>query len=252
MENQFDYHLLMPKNELNDTLLIDGSNQTTGTSVDDLTKAAPVYVNQMQFPNNPVIADDDSDYETDFAIFAATNRMRPQHLHCAQVDISFVDPTSTYLVRPGFIGLECKGICFELPRNLLASFSRRYEYQAVVGVPFGIPEIYIDHLEATTICDLFNYAINGVVPEMVYRDLLVAAEMFQIDDLKELCDQRLCWQLNLGNAYDMLRVSYELDATKLKQSAMNFIVRNQNYLQWSLVELMRKPIYWTKDLRNML
>lgn len=251
MAKKCEYHLLMPTNLLNDSLLISEADCATA-ACDGGDHHEPVYVNKYQFPSVNVPSDDEDDYNTNLAIFASAHRYGPQHLQCAQVDITYVDPTSTYLVRPGYIGLECKGICFELPRSLLAAFSKRYAFQATVGIPFGIPEIYIDHLEASTICALFNYAINRVVPETTYRELLVAAEMFQVDDLKDMCDQSMCWQLNLGNAYDLLRLSYELDAVRLKQSAIAFIVRNRNYLQWSLDELMRKPVYWTKDLREKL
>lgn len=173
--------------------------------------------------------------------------LRPQ-LYCDGVQIG-----SGQSICGGNIGIQCNGgTIFELPRNLLASFSPRYKELAECGEQQRVPEICLEHLCAGTVCDLLDYAINGAPPLVIDRDLLIAAEMFQVAPLKRLCELKLCATLTEWNCFDLLRLSYELDATKLRQNVLRFIVLNRAELAKQIVVALEKPAYWTNDLRRYL
>lgn len=157
-----------------------------------------------------------------------------------------------FAIRFGFIGIECNGVCFELPRKRLAAISPRYRQQALTGEKRTIPEICLNHLDPGTICDLLNFALNGAPPLLFDRDLLIAAEMFQVADLKEHCERELCTNVVGRNVMELLQLSYELDASILKRHLLRFIVSNRQDLPEQIEVVLRNQCYWTKDLATLL
>jgi hypothetical protein len=73
---------------------------------------------------------------------------------------------------------------------------------------------------------LFIY--TGNVPNLatVAAELLEAAEKYQIDQLKDLCEQQLTETTNVGNAVAHLFLGDRYQAQVLRKKAMEFVVQN--------------------------
>ncbi len=73
---------------------------------------------------------------------------------------------------------------------------------------------------------LFMY--SGSVPNLVEAaaDLLAAAEKYQLDQLKELCQQQLINTTDVGNAVGHLFLGDRYQAPGLRKRAMGFVVPN--------------------------
>jgi len=73
-------------------------------------------------------------------------------------------------------------------------------------------------------------------------NLLVAADKYNVQDLKELCEMYLNVDITLENAIPMLIIADRHSSNKLKENVKNFIVANST-------ELMQIP-NWKKDLES--
>ena len=65
------------------------------------------------------------------------------------------------------------------------------------------------------------------VPDEMSMELLRAADKYQLDKLKELCEANLCSILHVTNALELLVFGYLHNATRLKNAALKLVARNQ-------------------------
>ena len=59
-------------------------------------------------------------------------------------------------------------------------------------------------------------------------ELLAAAEQYQLELLKSICEERLCATLEIGNSVRHLVLGDMYQAAALKRMAMQFVVRNMS------------------------
>lgn len=57
-------------------------------------------------------------------------------------------------------------------------------------------------------------------------ELLKAADMYQLDDLKNKCEQRLCRILENDNVFGLLVLAENYDLTNLKSEVLAFVTHN--------------------------
>jgi hypothetical protein len=57
-------------------------------------------------------------------------------------------------------------------------------------------------------------------------ELLAAAEKYQLDDLKDLCEEQLMASTEPGNALALLLLANRFRASALRQKAMEFVLPN--------------------------
>lgn len=68
----------------------------------------------------------------------------------------------------------------------------------------------------------FVYSGNVESIDDCAEKLLAAADEYQIDELKLLCEEVLAEKLCLANVYDILRIADENNAEQLKKKAIEF------------------------------
>ena len=60
----------------------------------------------------------------------------------------------------------------------------------------------------------------------MFIELLRAADKYQLDKLKELCEANLCSILHVTNGLELLVFGYLHNATRLKNAAIKLVARN--------------------------
>ena len=99
-------------------------------------------------------------------------------------------------------------------------------------------------LKAVTVEHMLQYMYSGNVSEDIsdMEDLLVAADRYQMDKLKSICEKKLIDQLDVNNVIKNIVFADKLNANKLKKSAMTYLGRKK-------VEVMKIPD-WSKPLKD--
>ncbi len=64
-------------------------------------------------------------------------------------------------------------------------------------------------------------------------ELLAAAEKYQLDDLKELCEEQLMVSTDTGNALAHLLLANRFRASALRQKAMDFVLPNMQAISYT-------------------
>ena len=90
--------------------------------------------------------------------------------------------------------------------------------------------VVIQDVEPEIICLLLHWIYSGSienVPDEMSMELLRAADKYQLDKLKELCEANLCSILHVTNVLELLVLGYLHNATRLKNAALKLVARNQ-------------------------
>ena len=78
-------------------------------------------------------------------------------------------------------------------------------------------------------------ALREIITEDVAHDLLRAADKYQLEQLKNICEDKLCESLDIGNCMKYLVLSDIQGADKLREMSMELIVKNMDLIMESAV-----------------
>ena len=116
--------------------------------------------------------------------------------------------------------------------------------------------VYVEDVNPQTFRNLLEYIYTGSVSQVVdYEDLLVAADKYDIDSLKEECSNVLVKNLDNQNVIPVLVLAHRYSASHLYAMAKHFMVRNGRRvcLLPDYEELMRNyPEICLEVTKNML
>jgi len=86
----------------------------------------------------------------------------------------------------------------------------------------------IKNLTPNVVKDMLNYIYTGNTPNLAQgaSDLLEAADQYQLDLLKDLCEENLCSTTAIENVVEHLILGDLYGAKKLKKMSMSFVVKN--------------------------
>lgn len=90
--------------------------------------------------------------------------------------------------------------------------------------------VKIDDIQPNIFKEVLTYIYTGQVPKfngktMVY-ELLYAADKYQLDHLKSLCERQLISTLNFQNAARIIQFAHLHNAPELKRATLQFISKN--------------------------
>jgi len=90
-------------------------------------------------------------------------------------------------------------------------------------------EIIIQDLDFATVSDMVKFIYSGRLKDLADKSdlLLVAADKYDIKDLKELCCQHLAANLNTDQIVDILILADIHKATELKSQAVQFLLKHR-------------------------
>jgi len=88
----------------------------------------------------------------------------------------------------------------------------------------------IQDLQPDTVNDMLLYIYTGNPQNLAHGagDLLAAADKYQLEQLKGICEERLCNSLEIGNSVSYLVMGDMYQAHQLKRMALAFVVRNMS------------------------
>ena len=104
--------------------------------------------------------------------------------------------------------------------------------------------------------DLLKYIYSGEAPNIDDHvdELFAAADMYQVEHLKELCDVKLCAGINITNCINLLVLGELHHASTLKTSALNFMsenIQNINTSEWR-TSLIAYPTLLVDVMESMI
>lgn len=115
--------------------------------------------------------------------------------------------------------------------------------------------VVITDLEPEAVIQMLRYVYNNKVQNLdrVNRHLLDAADKYNIQELKDLCERSLCDSMTVENVASLLLFARDRFSENLKHKAIGFITRNvhavTNSSGWS--ELVCEPNIMTEVVRAM-
>lgn len=88
----------------------------------------------------------------------------------------------------------------------------------------------IQDLTPEVVNDMLVYIYTGNTPNLARGagELLAAADKYQLEQLKGICEERLCNNLEIGNSVSHLVLGDMYQALQLKRMALSFVVRNMS------------------------
>lgn len=134
------------------------------------------------------------------------------------------------------------GVQFPCHRIILASASPYF--QALLTHTFkenNLNSIELRDIEPEIFSLLLNYIYSGQIEldENNVQDLLIASDMFQLDELVQFCCHYLSISLNEKNVLDIWKISNELQCTNLKMDSEHYILKHfRSLIQLDLVKLI--------------
>ena len=94
-------------------------------------------------------------------------------------------------------------------------------------------EVPIKDIDPKVVREMLHFIYNGAtstetVMEEIGKELLGAAEMYQLDLLKEKCEEKLCSFLDVSNSVELLVLADLHRASKLRSMALSLVARNMD------------------------
>ena len=91
-------------------------------------------------------------------------------------------------------------------------------------------KVIIDDIKKETMTGMLYYIYTGLVKETIskesFADLFIAADKYQLDALKNLCQDKLCSVLDAENSIEFLILGEMYGVPKLKDAALMEVAHN--------------------------
>jgi len=155
------------------------------------------------------------------------------------------------------VTVKCGDKLFDCHQIILASrsqvFKKMFESNMNEQVTGSVEIKEIDH---KVFEDVLKYIYSGEAPKIDdhLEELLAAADLYQLEKLKELCEVKLCSKLDVSNCIDLLLLGDLHHASTLKAASLSYVTKNLdkiNLSEWEL-KLMAKPTLMAELLKMML
>ncbi|XP_044021012.1 speckle-type POZ protein-like [Aphidius gifuensis] len=140
---------------------------------------------------------------------------------------------SSYLENERFsdIILEVDGKEFKAHKMILSLkspvFSAMFDYESMKESRDN--RVVIKDIDADVVKQMLEYIYTGKTPSKIndcVHDLIGAAVKYQINDLKDICENHLMENITVANAVDTLIVADRYDTKELKTEVVEFIKQN--------------------------
>jgi speckle-type POZ protein len=120
--------------------------------------------------------------------------------------------------------------------------------------------VLIDDMEAEVFKALLCFAYTDSLPavgkteeDVMCQHLLVAADRYNMDRLKSICEEKLCYYINVGTVATIMAVAEQHRCGGLKKACLNFLGTPANlralldsegfdHLNRSCPSIIKKPI----------
>jgi len=138
--------------------------------------------------------------------------------------------------------IRCGDKVYDCHKNILGSRSPVFKSMFKLNMKEKMTgDVEIKDMDHEVLEDLLKYIYSGGAPNIDehVQELFYAADQYQIDKLKELCEVKLCSRLDTSNCIDLLILSDLHNAQILKVAALEFLFKNMQKMNTS---------EWTRSL----
>jgi len=155
------------------------------------------------------------------------------------------------------VTVKCGDKLFDGHQIILASRSQVYQKLFATNMnekATGSVEIKgIDHEVFEDVLKYIYYGEASNIDDHT-EELLAAADQYQLEKMKELCEVKLCSKLDVSNCIDLLLLGDLHHASNLKPASLNFVSKNLDLIDLSEWEakLMANPTLMAQVLKMML
>ena len=132
--------------------------------------------------------------------------------------------------------IQCGDKSFKCHRNVLSARSPVFKAMFKSKMRENSSrKLTIDDVEPEVISEMLHFiytgsVINGFISEQVASDLLGTADKYQLDLLKNMCEDKLCSSLEISNSVQYLVLGELHHADNLRQMALRLIVKNMDLI----------------------
>jgi len=154
--------------------------------------------------------------------------------------------------------VKCGGIKFECHKVFLASSSPVFKAMFNTQMKEKISnEVHIDDVKPDVMAVLLQFLYTGKVSnfDKFAMDLFIAADKYQIESLKKLCETKLVMSIGIENCFSLL-IMGDTYSPAIKKSALSFLIKNKNRIELEdnlveypslMMELLKEFIGKNKD-----
>jgi len=140
--------------------------------------------------------------------------------------------------------ITCRNKKFKCHRNILASrspFFKAMFSSSVKEEKYGRVSVEMKNMDPQVLENLLQYiyTCEAVNIDSLAKELFLAAEEYQIEKLKELCEVKLCSNIDADNCIELLVFGDKYKASNLKTTALRFVGENMSDID---VEECRKML----------
>jgi len=129
--------------------------------------------------------------------------------------------------------VKCGGIKFECHKVFLASSSPVFKAMFNTQMKEKINnEVHINDVKPDVMAVLLQFLYTGKVSnfDKFAIDLFIAADKYQIESLKKLCEMKLVKSIGIENCFSLLIMGDTYSPT-IKKSALSFLVKNKERIE---------------------
>ena len=97
----------------------------------------------------------------------------------------------------------------------------------------NLKEVVIKDHRPEVVKEMLHFIYNGAtstetVMDEIGKDLLGAADQYQLDILRDKCEEKLCSSLEFSNSVELLVLADLYQASKLRKMALKLVDRNMD------------------------
>ena len=155
------------------------------------------------------------------------------------------------------VTVKCGEKLFDCHQNILASRSQVFKMMFESNMKEKLTgSVEVKNMDHKVFEDLLKYIYTGEAPSIGdhTEELLAAADQYQLEKLKELCEAKLCPKLDVPNCIDLLVLGDLYHAITLKTAALKFVSKNITQIdtcKWE-PKLVAYPTLVAEVLKMML
>jgi len=154
------------------------------------------------------------------------------------------------------VTVKCGEKLFDCHQNILASRSRVFNTMFESNMKEKITgSVEVKDMDHEVFEDLLKYIYSGEAPNIDdhTEELFAAADQYQLEKLKEICEAKLCSNLDVSNCIDLLVLGDLHHALTLKAASLAFVSKNLNQIDSSVWEpkLVAYPTLMAEVIKMM-
>ena len=155
------------------------------------------------------------------------------------------------------VTISCGDNKFDCHKIILASRSHVFEAMFDSNMKeMKTGKVEIQDMDPEVLGNLLQYIYTGVAPNIdtMAKELFAAADQYQIEKLKELCEEKLMSTIDVDNCIDHLVLGDLYHAPRMRAKALKFVAQNIvsiNSSEWKET-LVNYPTFMVEVMEMMM